>query len=192
MTEVEWLTCIDLNPMLQFLEDKASERKLILFDVGCYYRAWDRLYEERMKPIIPHIEQLADGVISYDELDAAYFKAFAGEHDFPRTIGCESVFYEATRIAEMADDPASEAAAQAALLRDIFGNPFRHVTVDPAWLIVTNQARIIYEERSFDQMPDLADTLEAAGCTNEDILAHCRIENHVRGCWVVDLVLGKE
>ena len=57
---------------------------------------------------------------------------------------------------------------------------------------MTFLARIIYEERSFDQMPDLADTLEAAGCTNEDILAHCRIENHVRGCWVVDLVLGKE
>jgi len=90
---------------------------------------------------------------------------------------------------------AGERTAQAALLRDIFGNPFRPVAVDPAWLIptVTFLARMIYEERSFDQMPDLADALEAAGCANEEILAHCRGPGeHVRGCWVVDLILGKE
>jgi hypothetical protein len=79
------------------------------------------------------------------------------------------------------------------LVRCIFGNPFHPVTVDPAWLIVTNKARIIYDERSFDQMPDLADALEAAGCTDEEVLAHCRQSgDHVRGCWVVDLLLGKE
>jgi hypothetical protein len=58
---------------------------------------------------------------------------------------------------------------------------------------VTFLARMIYEERSFDQMPELADALEAAGCTDEDILAHCRGPGeHARGCWVVDLLLGKE
>ena len=57
---------------------------------------------------------------------------------------------------------------------------------------MTFLARIIYEERSFDQMPDLADALEGAGCTNDEILAHCRMGNHVRGCWVVDLILGRE
>jgi len=57
---------------------------------------------------------------------------------------------------------------------------------------VTALARIIYDERAFDQMPEVADALEASGCTDDELLAHCRIGNHVRGCWVVDLVLGKE
>ncbi len=90
---------------------------------------------------------------------------------------------------------AREAVVQATLLRDIFGNPFRPVTLDPAWLTsdVLALARGIYEERAFDRMPILADALQDAGCTNEEVLKHCRNTSltHVRGCWVVDLVLGK-
>jgi hypothetical protein len=51
----------------------------------------------------------------------------------------------------------------------------------------------IYQERAFDRMPILADALQDAGCDNEDVLTHCRQPGeHVRGCWVVDLVLNKE
>jgi hypothetical protein len=51
----------------------------------------------------------------------------------------------------------------------------------------------MYEERDFAGMPILADALEEAGCNNADILAHCREPGvHVRGCWVVDLLLAKE
>jgi hypothetical protein len=80
------------------------------------------------------------------------------------------------------------------LLRDVFGNPFRPVSLDRARLTsdVVALARGIYDERAFDRMPILADALQDAGCTNEDVLAHCREPGeHVRGCWVVDLVLGK-
>jgi hypothetical protein len=81
------------------------------------------------------------------------------------------------------------------LLRDIFGPmPFRPVTFAPAWrtATVTSLAQAIYEERAFDRLPILADALEDAGCTHTDILNHCRQPGgHVRGCWVVDLVLGK-
>ena len=50
-------------------------------------------------------------------------------------------------------------------------------------------ARVIYDERQFDGMPILADALEDAGCTDPDILNHCRqAGEHVRGCWVVDLM----
>ncbi|MBX3398315.1 MAG: hypothetical protein KF873_06205 [Gemmataceae bacterium] len=79
-------------------------------------------------------------------------------------------------------------------MRDIFGNPFRPVAVDPAWLTSTAVAiaQGIYDDRAFDRLPILADALQDAGCENADILAHCRSEGpHVRGCWVVDLVLGK-
>lgn len=87
--------------------------------------------------------------------------------------------------------------AIANVLRDIFGNPFRRVTVDPAWLAwndgtVVKMAQCIYEDRAFDQLPILADALEEAGCVDTGILRHCRQEGeHVRGCWVVDLLLGK-
>ncbi len=54
-------------------------------------------------------------------------------------------------------------------------------------------AKQMYESRDFGAMPILADALQDAGCDNEDILNHCRTEGvHIRGCWVVDLVLGKE
>jgi hypothetical protein len=86
---------------------------------------------------------------------------------------------------------------QIQLLHDIFGNPFRTIVIDPNWLTwndgtVRRVAQIIYDERAFDRMPILAAALEDAGCDNADILAHCRQSGeHVRGCWCLDLLLGK-
>ncbi len=82
------------------------------------------------------------------------------------------------------------------LLREIFGNPFRPARADSAWLTwkggtVPAMARLIYDDYRFDEMPVLADALQDAGCDNEDVLAHCRGGGHVRGCWVLDLLLGK-
>ncbi len=79
--------------------------------------------------------------------------------------------------------------------RVVAGNPFRPVLAESAWLTpkVVAIASAIYADRAFDRMPILADALEEAGCTNADVLLHCRGDGpHVRGCWVVDLVLGKE
>jgi len=83
---------------------------------------------------------------------------------------------------------------QVKLLRDIFGNPFRLISFLPDWRTDTalTLARQMYESRDFSAMPILADALQDAGCDNEDILNHCRGSGpHVRGCWVVDLLLGK-
>lgn len=81
------------------------------------------------------------------------------------------------------------------LLRDIFGNPFRPVVFDPNWRTATavGLAQTMYDARNFHAMPILADALQDAGCEDATILGHCRDENnlHVRGCWVVDLILGK-
>ncbi|HEY7330948.1 MAG TPA: hypothetical protein VH592_25145 [Gemmataceae bacterium] len=80
-------------------------------------------------------------------------------------------------------------------LHDIFGNPFRPIAFSPSCLTTTvvSLAQVIYHKRAFHNMPELADALEEAGCTNADILAYCRQPGeHVRGCWVVDLLLGKE
>ncbi|VTR96243.1 Uncharacterized protein OS=Sorangium cellulosum (strain So ce56) GN=sce5710 PE=4 SV=1 [Gemmata massiliana] len=84
---------------------------------------------------------------------------------------------------------------QAALLRDIFGNPFRPIEFSPAWRTsaATALAAQMYESRDFSAMPILADALQDAGCDSADVLGHCRGPGpHARGCWVVDLVLGKE
>jgi hypothetical protein len=119
----------------------------------------------------------------------------------------EWAWRELFRHREETGDPASErtnteeGAAQAHLLRDIFGNPFRPATISPAWLTPTvkNLATAAYENRTLSagtlehaRLAVLADALEDAGCTNSDILYHLRCPGpHVRGCWALDLLLGK-
>ncbi len=89
----------------------------------------------------------------------------------------------------------TETPIQAAIVRDIFGNPFRPVAFSPAWRTDTAiaLARTMYESREFSALPILADALQDAGCDSDDVLSHCRDPQplHVRGCWVVDLVLRK-
>jgi hypothetical protein len=91
----------------------------------------------------------------------------------------------------------TEAEMQVSLLRDIIGNPFRSVSMPAAVLawndgIVPRLAQDIYDERTFDRLPILAEALEDADFHDADILGHCRLAgSHVLGCWVVDLVLGK-
>jgi hypothetical protein len=100
---------------------------------------------------------------------------------------------------QQAKAKAAERAAQCVLLRDIFGpTPFQPVSVSPSLLVwhggtVVRLAQVIYEERRFEDLPILADALEEAGCSDQKILSHCRQQGqvHVRGCWVVDLLLNK-
>jgi hypothetical protein len=88
-------------------------------------------------------------------------------------------------------------AASAGAFHEVFGNPFRRVKLSPvqrAWNDATlpKLAEAIYEERAFDRLPVLADALEDAGCTDDELLAHCRGPGpHARGCWALDLILGK-
>jgi len=81
-----------------------------------------------------------------------------------------------------------------AIFRCVVGNPFRPVPFDPRWLTPTalTLAHGMYESRDFTPMPVLADALEEAGCEDAGVLTHCRGDGpHARGCWVVDLILGK-
>jgi hypothetical protein len=89
----------------------------------------------------------------------------------------------------------TERHCQCDLLRDLFGNPFRPVSFFfPARLTTTvsGLAQGVYDDRAYDRMPILGDALEEAGCTERALLDHCRGPSpHVRGCWVVDLILGR-
>jgi hypothetical protein len=89
---------------------------------------------------------------------------------------------------------AAEKARQADLIREVLGNPFRPVAISPAWLTsdALALARQMYDACEFGGMPILADALQDAGCDNADVLDHCREPGeHARGCWVIDLLLGK-
>jgi hypothetical protein len=170
MTEAEWLACTDPTPMLEYLRGKASDRKFRLFALACYRRIWPDL------PLCPLPDDLAN-LLSWDTTTAI--------NAIDRLIQCVG----ASR--------SSEGKEYCSLLHEVFGNSFRLVIIDPSWVnwhggTIPRMAQAIYDDRSFDQMPILADALEEAGCTDQDILAHCRGPGpHVRGCWVLDLILGK-
>jgi len=213
MTEEEWLACTDPQKMLEFLGGKASERKLRLFAVACCRRVWRFLSDPRSKKAVEQTEEYADGSLTDEELQgagSAAWEAHLQQHDAAYHASQaavwaadESPIVAASEAADAAiaatvcdpDDPEEDAIYQAMVLRCIFGNPFRPVTVAPSWRnsAVTALAQAIYTDRAIERHPILADALKEAGCTNGDILAHCRGPGpHVRGCWVVDLLLGKQ
>ncbi|WP_227254493.1 hypothetical protein [Frigoriglobus tundricola] len=199
--------------MLNYLWSATSERKLRLYGCAACRRIWE-LMDAASRGAVVASEQFADGLISEEQLD---LRSAAAEETYEdAVIDNDDLKAHVTHAASYSSSPSlalhvlaealdailpaapggatEECAAQADLLRDIFGNPFRPIAINPAWLTsdVLALARGIYDERAFDRMPILADALQDAGCDNIDVLNHCRGDGlHVRGCWVVDMVLGK-
>jgi hypothetical protein len=130
---------------------------------------------------------------AYDTLeDTAISSALKASDSTVNAIGCAD---DGQAEIDTAQDVLKQKTIQSAFVRDIFGNPFRPLILDPAWLsfVAVSIAQAIYAELAFDRLPILADALEDAGCDNADILNHCRLPgDHARGCWVLDLLLGKE
>lgn len=213
MTEPQWLTCADPGKMLEFLWRTGSHRKLRLFACACCYRTWDLLTGEAGKKAVGVAERYAEGLAGEEELHEAtdnleivaprgepypngpaYFATWDHAPDAAKSAGWAAD--EMIRHALGEELAQKERLAQVASLHCIFGPlAFRSLALDPAWrtFTVTQLAEAIYQERAFDRLPILADALEEAGCTQRDILNHCRQPGvHVRGCFVVDLVVGKE
>jgi hypothetical protein len=201
MTEQEWLACTDPGPMLEFLRGKASDRKLRLFACACCRHIWQWLTDARSRKAIEVAEDFADNNPAdfslYDKVMQTWKAAGA---DWLPVVG-DAMHFAVTYAnwtASRHSTPDRQAIAvihQAHILRDIFGPfPFGPVDLDHSWLTPTviSLAQAIYDERAFERMPSLADALEDAGCTNQQILEHGRGgREHVRACWVVDLLLGK-
>jgi hypothetical protein len=209
MTEKKWLACTDPQEMVRFLvEGKGSDRQLRLFGCACCRQVWDLLTDDCFRDAIDIAERSADGQASAKELATAKKVSGAALErnglagvTGPRHCALGAA-WSCTRNPQTAAmyplwvfTEVSERKWEVQLLREIFNNPFRPVTLDPAWLTskVQTLAQAIYDDRAFERMPELADALAEAGCNNEDILSHCRGPGpHVPGCWVVDLVLGRE
>jgi hypothetical protein len=221
MTEADWLSCSDPDAMLQFLEGKASQRKLPLFCVACCRHLLTQIKLQSWDVAAVDVaERFADGNATAAELETA---AAETSRDWTGAFACadaarisggvaaasdcaDNAAYEVGEQVAAAvenyddDNPIFRAARdqerrlQSALLRDIAGDVFRLQKCESRWLStnVLALAEAIYSDRAFDRLPILADALEDAGCTDADILDHCRQPvEHVRGCWVVDLLLNR-
>jgi hypothetical protein len=218
MTEQEWLACTDPGPILASLRGRASDRKLRLFACGVCRQLASLLRSEDYVRAIEAGESYADGgrmraamrrgrraldgrmVRSVDTSGkgqtAEWHALFLGhlaicERDFRAFPTCLSQL----TLVRVENEDAMRRLIQTArrIAMDILGNPFRPVALDPAWQTpnAITLAQAMYDTRDFAAMPLLADLLEEAGCPHE-VSEHCRGPGpHVRGCWVVDLVLGK-
>jgi len=209
MTEAEWLSGTDPRAMLTFLRDagKASERKLRLFAVARCRRVLHCFRDELSRNAIAVAERFADGLLSRHTWEvelrhagyACSTSTGTGWPELAAKLTLMSPFSTDTFLEVIGHVAEPSELSEGDLVRDLFGPlPFRPVPLDPSWLAwntgtVAAVAGHIYAGRSFHALPALADALQDAGCDNEDILGHCRSGgDHVRGCWVVDLLLGRE
>jgi hypothetical protein len=204
MTEAEWLTCVGPDSMLKYLDKATSFRKLRLFAVASCKDFLHQIPDDRCAVALAAAEDFVEGMITPAELATACAGArdvkdeMVAAQDFNRAIIAAAVEVTAGMdLSRLKHWGRSHNRRLCSIIREVFGNPFQKHNCSNAWLAwndgtVRNIAQAIYDERAFDRMPILADAVEDAGCDNTDILRHCREPSeHMRGCWVVDLLLGK-
>lgn len=238
MTEAGWLAEPNFVRLVQYVEPRASARRLRLLAAAFCRAGSSILINPELVAAVDTIENYADGVVNAAELEKAraharvvavqayenYVRWSEGavreganpmvEHQVAWAVAFAAttplpVAAVGTRMGEASGQPGPDAGLLAeavappeflaqlrAVVVDLFGNPFQPVPADPTWrreetLALANK---MYETRDFSSMPALGDALQKLGCTNEAVLAHCRDTSrpHFRGCWVLDLVLGKE
>jgi hypothetical protein len=209
VTEEEWLACADIAKLLKLARARPNGRKIRLLVCEWCNRRWNAL-DERYQRAIEIAGRFADGQATDEELSQARRAArgcrqmYGVPCAYARSIQYTDAVSVAGHLAqypydrhepEVVEARKAEKVAQLAILHDIFGTPFRPVAFFSDWRTDTTRAlaRQMYESRDFGAMPILADALQEAGCDSEEVLSHCRDPKqvHVRGCWVVDLVLGK-
>ncbi len=213
MTEAEWMACTDPVAMLKASRSRLRHRKVRLFAVACCRCVLPLLTDQRSRNAVEVAERYADGVASDEELKAAAQAASAVHREAFKIKGKEGACREwaaalvADRVAFRAAESVSwmsgtTKVGRADLVRDIIGNPFRPIALDHAWLTPTvlTLAQAAYDERSLPtgtldpaRLAVLADALEDAGYADPELLGHLRGPGlHVRGCWALDLLLGRE
>lgn len=204
MTEDEWSSDPHVEFMLEFLRGRASHRKLRLFAVACCRSVWSLLKDGGCRQAIEVAERFADDPSVRAELDAAlrtvdsFFDKQGRQHfanQAAYAVGSEppNVAWVVEAIDELPPDKAArqkEYHGHAALLRHIIGNPFRPYPAPSSWpSTVVQLAESLYQGQ--DCRLPLSDALEESG--HQELAEHFRREEwHPKGCFALDLVLGKE
>jgi uncharacterized membrane protein len=194
---------------------KQGRRKLRLLACACCRRVWHKLTEDRDRRMVLLSEDFADGAASPQELGAArqlsldrpghifpaVRAAIATADPQPRAAVNEAMFGVCSAVAShgagYGERWQAEAEALAEVVRELFGNPFRAARCERRWLTANDGAarrvaQAAYDSRDLADLPVVADALEEAGCDERALLGHLRSPGpHVRGCWALDLVLGK-
>jgi hypothetical protein len=214
MTPQEWSDCTDPGVMLETLRPTATTRKIRLLAVACCRRVWQQLGDPECRRAVALTERVADDPSLRPELFHARARVFEAQQrsdylwENPRVLAS---FNAAIRTAEpdFDFDLVTVVAADVqilavrpgidrelvSLIRDIFRHPADSIPFDPRWRTrnVIDLARTIYDDRLYERFPILADALMDAGCEAEELLHHCRHPvEHVRGCWLLDLILRSE
>jgi hypothetical protein len=212
VTEEEWTASEDPDALLDAAKTmkRLPARKARLFAGGCFRLVWDLVRADDTRAAVEMSDARADKKVSQEELE---------RHRYPMTSPSDNIrswlalavqslatsnlnpSYVAWQVRTATHNETYRHArrgipcrTQADLVREVVGNPFRPAAFDPRWRTedATGLGRGIYEDRAFDRLPLLADALMDAGCDDQEVLGHCRSPGpHTRGCWVVDLVLGK-
>ena len=205
MSEAAWQRATNARELLLLLDPDSSSRKLRRFVLACVAHLYPSKPVSGDADILAFAEQLADEAnIDPDEW-VAVFDQLQDRNQLNAEPPDPTAWLLSLAVGDNASDETHWAlvsmkdrnideAVPMGLLREVFGNPFRLVDFAP-WRTDTavSLARRMYDSRDFGAMPILADALQDAGCDNDDVLNHCRDGGpHVRGCWVVDGVLGLE
>jgi hypothetical protein len=207
MSEEEWLLKpVQPRAMLEWfnrhtrMATAARNRKYRLLAAAFARRLHGR--DARWVADCELIELYVEGLASHSDFRAAQERT---TRPLGRHLGLESgyqynlfwhdAFLSAVGMLDSFAPRPGQLQTERELIREILGNPFQPAPFLPPWRTdtATILSRQMYESGNFGAMPILADALQDAGCEDDDILNHCRDGNqaHVRGCWVVDLVLGK-
>jgi hypothetical protein len=222
MTEQDWFLCEHPEPMLEFLRGKTCERKMRFFALACCLEVRQWIIDDKSNKALQVCELFADGKVGHKKLTAARREAFAVTKLYPHSnqLGSQSDLlshgavialfvcsstkrYSFEQIASITSGTAlalldrvhggavyaPARIVQCALLRDIFGNPFRPLPPRPE--AIAPLAEQIYAG-AWDKIPLLGEWLQEHGYWSEG--EHCLDPNnhHVKGCWVVDWVTGRE
>jgi hypothetical protein len=212
MTEAEWLACENLNWLLSIPDERKSARKSRLALCACARSQtfWPLLTSRSSRRVVEVSEAFADGTADKKALHLAQAGASAAVWRVHNRTPAELVSalgYQDSWLLRYGIHYFVNVAARVSIslparqAQDTHANPFRPAAVSPSCLTPTAVAlaHAAYEERALPsghldpvRLSILADALEDAGCTDADVVAHLRSPGpHVRGCWAVDLVLGK-
>jgi hypothetical protein len=219
VTETQWLACVAApERMVKAICNRVSDRKLRLFAVACVRSILPRsrdVHRGTVAQLAEMAEAFIDGMVPAIELNRAHTETIPWDHEVWAAI---QACHPEARLAAIHTVRAGAKAAQGlwlaahgypqrspealaarrieferqtVLARCVFGNPFRRVALAAQWRTgtVLALARAVYEDRAFERLPILGDAIEEAGCSEVELLAHCRSSGpHVRGCWVIDLL----